>query len=51
MKKIIVLVLFGFLLAGCATLEQANVDWIAIGPEFPPTKVKDLDIVNGREDV
>lgn len=50
MKKIR-LFLVGLLLAGCATLEQANVDWIAIGPEFPPTKAKDLEIINGREDV
>lgn len=36
---------------GCATLEQNNVDWIPIGPEFPPTKAKDVAIVSGRKDV
>ncbi|MBO7191247.1 MAG: hypothetical protein J6V32_04010 [Elusimicrobiaceae bacterium] len=51
MKKIMRMVFAGFLLAGCATLEQANVDWIAIGPTFAPTKVKDLEIINGRDDV
>ena len=39
------------LLAGCATLDQGNIDWIAIGPEFPPTKAKDIQLISGREDV
>ena len=51
MKRNWLLVLTGILLAGCATLEQSNVDWIAIGPEFPPTKAKDIAIIGGREDV
>ena len=51
MKRNWLLVLIGILLAGCATLEQTNVDWIAIGPEFPPTKAKDIAIIGGREDV
>lgn len=38
-------------LSACATLEQTNVDWIPIGPEFPATKVKDVEIISGREDV
>ena len=41
----------GFLLTGCASMNQGNVDWIPIGPEFPATKVKDLEIIGGREDV
>ena len=41
----------GILLTGCATLNQGNGDWIAIGPEFPATKVQDIEIVGGREDV
>ncbi len=48
MKGIRLLVLVSGLLAGCATLGQNNLDWIPIGPEFPPTKVKDLEIVSGR---
>ncbi len=41
----------GILLTGCATLNQSNVDWIPIGPEFPATKAKDIQIIGGREDV
>ncbi|MBR4355901.1 MAG: hypothetical protein IKP96_04985 [Elusimicrobiaceae bacterium] len=51
MKRIGFLVVLLLNLVGCATLEQSNVDWIAIGPEFPPTKVKDIEIVSGRADV
>ena len=51
MKRNWFLLVAGVLLAGCATLEQTNVDWIAIGPEFPPTKAKDIAIIGGREDV
>lgn len=51
MKRIGSLILLLGLLAGCATLEQANADWIAIGPEFPPTKAKEVEIISGREDV
>lgn len=51
MKHIKFLLIAAVFLTGCATLQQANMDWIAIGPEFPPTKVKDLEIVEGREDV
>ena len=39
------------LLAGCTTLQQADADWIPIGPEFSPTKAKDIQIVSGRQDV
>lgn len=51
MKKIVFLLVAMMSLAGCATLEQTNVDWIAIGPEFPPTKAKDIEVVSGRSDV
>lgn len=51
MKRILFLAIIAVLLAGCATLEQANVDWIPIGPEFAPTKAKDVEIVSGRQDV
>jgi len=39
------------LLAGCAALQQVDADWIPIGPEFPPTKAKDIQVVRGRQDV
>lgn len=51
MKKIWVLAAFCALFAACATLDQTNVDWIPIGPDFPPTKAKDIQIISGREDV
>ena len=44
-------VLAVFLLAGCATLQQADTDWIPIGPEFPPKKAKDVQLVSGRQDI
>lgn len=43
--------LTALLLVGCATLEQTNVDWIPIGPEFPPTKAKEIEVIGGRGDV
>ena len=43
--------LAALLLVGCATLEQTNVDWIPIGPEFPPTKAKEIEVIGGRGDV
>ncbi len=51
MKKIIFLLGGVVLFFGCATLEQANVDWIPIGPDFPPTKAKNVEIISGRADV
>lgn len=51
MKARWIVTLIAVLLGGCATLEQNNVDWIPIGPDFPPTKAKDIQIIAGREDV
>ncbi len=51
MKGLKSLCLMAVLLAGCATLEQGQVDWIPIGPEFPPTQVQNLEIVSGRKDI
>ena len=51
MKKIIFLLVAGVFFAGCVTLEQTNVDWIPIGPDFPPTKVENLEVISGRQDV
>ena len=38
-------------LVGCATLSQADTDWIPVGPDFPPTKPQDIEVVSGRQDV
>lgn len=51
MKKLSFLTGICLFLTACATLDQTNVDWIAIGPDFPPTKAKEVEIVSGREDV
>ena len=46
------LALFGvLLLAGCAALQQMDSDWIPIGPEFPPTKAKEIQLIRGRQDI
>ena len=51
MKGIKSLILAAFVLAGCATLEQGRIDWIPIGPEFPPTNPKEIQIVGSRQDI
>lgn len=51
MKKISFAAVMCLLLGACATLDQTNVDWIAIGPDFPATKAKDIEIISGRADV
>ncbi len=51
MKKIGVLFTLLGLLAGCATLEQSNLDWIAIGPDFPPTKAKNVQIIGSKSEI
>ena len=51
MKKLRGILCLGVLLAGCVTLQQSNVDWIPIGPEFPATKAKDIEIIGGRQGV
>lgn len=50
MKKL-GLVAAGLLLAGCATLEINNLDWIPIGPDFPPTKAKNVEIIGSKSDI
>ena len=50
MKKL-GLVAGGLLLAGCATLEMSNLDWIPIGPDFPPTKAKNVEIIGSKSDI
>lgn len=39
------------LLAGCATLEQTNLDWIPIGPDFPATKAKNVQILGSKSEI
>lgn len=41
----------GLLLVGCATLEMNNLDWIPIGPDFPPTKAKNVEIIGSKSDI
>lgn len=41
----------GLLIAGCATLEMNNLDWIPIGPDFPPTKAKNVEIIGSKSDI
>lgn len=51
MKKLGVLFTLLGLLVGCATLEQSNLDWIAIGPDFPPTKAKNVQIIGSKSEI
>lgn len=41
----------GLLFAGCATLEMNNLDWIPIGPDFQPTKAKNVEIIGSKSDI
>lgn len=38
-------------LMGCATMQTSSFDWIAIGPEFSPTKVQDIEVIGNVEDI
>ena len=40
-----------FLLGACATLNQANMDWIPIGPEFPQTMPPDVEILTDKNQI
>lgn len=50
MKRLWVLP-FMFLLGACATLNQANMDWIPIGPEFPQTMPPDVEILTDKSQI
>lgn len=50
MKKLAILSLC-FLLGACATLNQANLDWIPIGPTFPETMPPDVQIVTDKSEI
>lgn len=51
MKKFNILGAALLLLAGCATLEQTNLDWIPIGPDFPATKAKNVQIIGSKSEI
>lgn len=51
MRKFLGWVAAPLLLAGCATLEQSNLDWIPIGPDFPPTKAKHVEIIGSKSEI
>ncbi len=51
MKKFNILGAALLLLAGCATLEQTNLDWIAIGPDFPATKAKNVQMLGSKSEI
>lgn len=50
MKKILWLAPL-LLLGACATLEQANLDWIPIGPDFPASKSKKVEIIASKDEI
>ena len=51
MKKIVLTVLGSFVLGACATLSHANMDWVAIGPEFPAKKAADVEIFTNSKEI
>ncbi|WP_428055293.1 hypothetical protein [Candidatus Avelusimicrobium alvi] len=51
MKKFNILGAALLLLASCATLEQTNLDWIPIGPDFPATKAKNVQIIGSKSEI
>ncbi len=51
MRKFLAWAVIPLLLAGCATLEQSNLDWIPIGPDFPATKAKNVEIVGSKSEI
>ena len=51
MKKFNILGAALLLLASCATLEQTNLDWIPIGPDFPATKAKNVQILGSKSEI
>lgn len=50
MKKLLGFLTF-VLIAGCATLDNNTLDWIAIGPEFSPTKPQNLEVVASAKEI
>lgn len=51
MKRIIILTAVLFL-GACASLDYGgNLDWIPIGPDFPPNKKGNVEILANKEDI
>lgn len=50
MKKLWILPLC-LLFGACATLNQANMDWIPIGPTFPETMPPDVQIITDKSEI
>lgn len=50
MKKLWILP-FMFLTGACATLNQANLDWIPIGPEFPKNQAANVEILTDKNQI
>ncbi len=52
MKKIAWILVSCVGLAACATLNQSNLDWIPIGPEFPAKKsAEEVEIFTDKNDI
>ena len=51
MKKIVLLGLICWGLGACATLSKANMDWIAIGPEFPAKNAAEVEIITDAKEI
>ena len=51
MKKIWAMFIFSVLLTACASVNQANMDWIPIGPEFEPCLASDVEIFTDRSQI
>ncbi len=42
---------FVLLAAGCASLDTSSMDWIAVGPEFSPTKPQQVEIIASSKEI
>lgn len=51
MKKLLILPFLCALLGACASLNQANMDWIPIGPEFPAKTASEIEIFTDRSQI
>ena len=51
MKKIVLTVLGSLVVAACATLSQANMDWIDIGPTFPAKSAANVEIFTSPQEI
>lgn len=49
MKKLVFLVIL--FVMGCATLDTTSLDWIPIGPDFPPTDPEKIEVLSSSKDV